>query len=255
MMEKGLFHELYGRLREVDFRSFPPDKQSGYLHGYLTVYAMVRVYPWLEADFGTPHEIHERAKDIARRYEVLVRKKDLPADTRAGYAADLMDVYQLHSDLEFLEQGVDAAYDILTPWGSDKLVLPCRTPNACRLLCNCYYFTGDEECGKLAGKLVTEALGYTRGSYRGDLLDWWEAICLYDDVIGLLELPLEERERLKGERARLSARVRQVEDEMIEQLAREGEFSPAGSVQVFYILAKREFAARNMEFEKKNKYI
>ena len=246
-MEKGLFHELYGRLREVDFRSFPPDKQSGYLHGYLTVYAMVRVYPWLEADFGTPHEIHERAKDIARRYEVLVRKKDLPADTRAGYAADLMDVYQLHSDLEFLEQGVDAAYDILTPWGSDKLVLPCRTPNACRLLCNCYYFTGDEECGKLAGKLVTEALGYTRGSYRGDLLDWWEAICLYDDVIGLLELPLEERERLKGERARLSARVRQVEDEMIEQLAREG--------QVFYILAKREFAARNMEFEKKNKYI
>ena len=64
-MEKGLFHELYGRLREVDFRSFPPDKQSGYLHGDLTVYAMVRVYPWLEADFGTPHEIHERAKDIA----------------------------------------------------------------------------------------------------------------------------------------------------------------------------------------------
>ena len=96
-MEKGLFHELYGRLREVDFRSFPPDKQSGYLHGYLTVYAMVRVYPWLEADFGSPHEVHERAKEIARRYEVLVRKKDLAADTRAGYAADLMDVYQLHS--------------------------------------------------------------------------------------------------------------------------------------------------------------
>ena len=87
------------------------------------------------------------------------------------------------------------------------------------------------------------------------MLDWWEAICLYDDVIGLLELPLEERERLKGERARLSARVRQVEDEMIEQLAREGEFSPGGSGQVFYILAKREFSARNMEFEKKNKYI
>ena len=42
---------------------------------------------------------------------------------------------------------------------------------------------------------------------------------------------------------------------MIEQLAREGEFSPAGSGQVFYILAKREFSARNMEFEKKNKYI
>ena len=53
----------------------------------------------------------------------------------------------------------------------------------------------------------------------------------------------------------MSARVRQVEDEMIEQLAREGDFSPAGSGQVFYILAKREFSACNMEFEKKNKYI
>ncbi len=57
---------------------------------------------------------------------------------------------------------MDAAYDILTPWGSQKLVLPCRTANICRLLCNCYYFTGDAECGELAGKLVTEALGYTR---------------------------------------------------------------------------------------------
>lgn len=49
-----------------------------------------------------------------------MQKKELPANFRAGYAADLMDVYQLYSDLDFLEKGVDAAYDILTPWGSQN---------------------------------------------------------------------------------------------------------------------------------------
>ena len=51
-MEKGLFYDLYDRLREVNFRSYSPDKLSAYLHGYLTVYTMVRIYPWLEAEFG-----------------------------------------------------------------------------------------------------------------------------------------------------------------------------------------------------------
>ena len=108
-MEKGLFYDLYDRLREVNFRSYSPDKLSAYLHGYLTVYAMVRIYPWLETEFGVLYDIHERAKEIARWYEVLVQKKELPANFRAGYAADLMDVYQLYSDLDFLEKGVDAA--------------------------------------------------------------------------------------------------------------------------------------------------
>ena len=101
---------------------------------------------------------------------------------------------------------MDAAYDILTPWGSQKLVLPCRTSNICRLLCNCFYITGDAECGVLAGKLVTEALGYTRGNHRDDLLGWWDAICLYDNVVGLMELPVEEQERVKEERVRLAVR-------------------------------------------------
>ena len=250
MMKKGLFYDLYDRLRQVNFRSYPPDKLSGFLHGYLTVYTMVRIYPWLEADFGTPYDIHERAKEIARWYEVLVQREDLPVDPRAGCAADLMDVYQLYSDLNFLEKGVDAAYDILTPWGSDKLVLPCRTPNICRLLCNCDYFTGDVECGKLAGKLVMEALGYMRGNFQGDLLGWWDAFCLYGDVIGLMELSLEEREHLGEERLRLSVRVRQVEDEIVGGFVRMGDIFSIDTGLVFYILAKREFAACNEEYGK-----
>ena len=103
----------------------------------------------------------------------------------------------------------------------------------------------------MAGKLITEALGYTRGNHRNDLLGWWDAICLYDDVIGLMELPFEEQERLGEERSRLSVRVRQVEDDMIEQFVRMGEVSSVDVGQVFYILAKREFVAYNKEYEKK----
>ena len=114
-----------------------------------------------------------------------------------------------------------------------------------------YYFTGDAECGELAGKLVTEALGYTRGNHRDDLLGWWDAICLYDNVVGLMELPVEEQERLKEERVRLAVRVRQVEDDMIEQFVRMGEVSSVDVGQVFYILAKREFVACNEKYEKK----
>ena len=66
----------HDRLREVNFRSYSPDKLSAYLHGYLTVYTMVRIYPWLEAEFGVLYDIHERAKEIARWYEVLVQEKE-----------------------------------------------------------------------------------------------------------------------------------------------------------------------------------
>lgn len=248
-MEKGLFHDLYKRLETLDVHSCSPVALSGLLHGYLTVYSMVRVYPWLEEDFGHPGEIHERAKGIARLYLPRLQDADEPVDARAGYAADLMDVYQLYSDLGYLKAGLDAAYGLLTSRGGDRIQLPCRTPNVCRMLCNCYYFAGDEECGELAGRLVTEALGYIRGGDREVLQSWWDAICLYDDVIGLMELPIGEQKHLEEERFRLSIRVRQIEDELIGLLEEVGE-SSLDMGQVFYILAKREFVACNMEYGK-----
>lgn len=63
---------------------------------------MVRIYPWLEESFGEPYEIHERVREIARFIEPLAGNKNLPADVRAGYVVDLMDAYQLYSDLNFL---------------------------------------------------------------------------------------------------------------------------------------------------------
>ena len=246
-MEKGLFHELYKQLDSLDFRLYPPALLSGLLHGYLTVYSMVRVYPWLENDFGSPGAIHERAKSIVHLYPGQLNG-DVPVDTRAGYAADKMDVYQLYSDLNYLKNGLDAAYRILSARGNGKISLPCRTPNICRILCNCYYFAGDEACGELAGRLVTEALGYIRGGARGVLLSWWDAICLYDDAVGAMMLPLEEHARLGEERARLVITVRQEEEEIVKRFlqSRENDFDV--TVKVFNILAKREFAAYNERY-------
>lgn len=251
-MEKGLFHDLYKRLNTLDVRSYSPDQLSGLLHGYLTVYSMVRVYPWLEADFGRPGDIHERAKAIARVFLGQLGNKDVPVDTRAGYVADVMDVYQVYSDLGYLDSGVDAAYGILSSRDNGRIALPCRTPNVCRLLCNCYYFAGDEECGELAGRLVTEALGYIRGGDRGDLLAWWDAICLYDDTVGAMKLSRVEQERLDGERARLRVSVEREEDAMIERFRQAGVDADAGmATGVFYILARREFEGCNGLYGKK----
>ena len=233
-MKKGLFHELYKRSCELEMGRCPSPALSGFLHGYLSVYSMVRVYPWLEESFGEP----------------LAGNKNLPADVRAGYVVDLMDAYQLYSDLNFLNTALDAAYDILTPWGSDKIVLPCRTPNICLLLCNCYYFTGEMENGILAGSLISEALGSIRDLGRQGLMAWWDAFCFYEDVVGAMELPEPERVRLAEERVRLVVSVKQEEEEMIERcvLSTRDDLELFG--RVFCILARREFATNDKLYGK-----
>lgn len=249
-MEKGLFHGLYRQLHDLDVRTLPHPALSGILHGYLSVYSMVRVYPWLEQEFDSAYDIHERIREIARAIEPLAGNKELAADIRAGHVVDLMDAYQLYSDLSFLNTALDAAYDILTPWGSNKVVLPCHTPNVCRLLCNCYYFTGDTENGILAGKLVTEALGFTRKADRGELVEWWNTICLYEDVVGAVELPREEIEHLREERIRLRVSVEQVEDEEIEHFRQLKDGSDICLLaEIFDVLARREFSACNESYK------
>ena len=245
-MEKGLFHDLYRQLDNLDLRSYSPASLSGLLHGYLTVYSMVRVYPWLEGDFGNPGDVHERAKSIVHLYPSQSRCSDVDAEIRAGYAADKMDVYQLYADLSYLKNGLDAAYKILSLQGNGKIVLPCRTPNICRLLCNCYYFASDEECGELAGRLVTEMLGYIRGGNREVLLAWWDVICLYSDAVGAMMLPGEDYKRLEEERARLRVSVEREEEKKVELFRQAGQAADFGLVaEVFAILARREFERCN----------
>ena len=179
----------------------------------------------------------------------LLKDKDLPVDTRAGYVVDLMDAYLLYSDMKFVDVALDAAYEILIPKGSDKIVLPCRTPNICRLLCNCYYFTGEDECIVLAKNLVTEALGVSRKFNCEELRDWWRAICFYEDVVGTMELSLEEQISLEEERVRLTTCVKQQKDEIIERFHHVDE-DIRFDVEVFNILAKRAFVECNAAYRK-----
>ena len=250
-MEKNLFREVYKQVCGLALKDCPPSSLSGLLHGYLSVYSMVRVYPWLEDEYGCLWDIHDRIREIARVIQELLKDKDLPVDTRAGYVVDLMDAYQLYSDLNFLNTALDAAYDILTPWGSDKIVLPCRTPNICRLLCNCYYFTGEMENGVLAGSLISEALGSIRDLGRQGLMAWWDAFCFYEDVVGAMELPEPERVRLAEERVRLAVSVKQEEEEMIERFALSTRDDLELFGRVFCILARREFAIHDKLYGKK----
>ena len=243
-MEKNLFREVYKQVCGLALKDWPPSSLSGFLHGYLSVYSMVRVYPWLEDEYGSLWDIHDRIREIARVVQELLKNKDLPVDTRAGYVVDLMDAYLLYSDVKFLDTALDAAYEILIPKGSDKIVLPCRTPNICRLLCNCYYFMGEDECIVLAKNLVTEALGVSRKFNCEELGDWWEAICFYEDVVGAMELSLEERISLEEERVRLTTCVKQREDEIIERYYHIDE-DICFDVEVFNILAKRAFVECN----------
>jgi len=210
---------------------------------------MVRVYPWLEDDYGSLWDIHDRIREIARVIQELLKDKDLPVDTRAGYVVDLMDAYLLYSDMKFVDVALDAAYEILIPKGSDKIVLPCRTPNICRLLCNCYYFTGEDECIVLAKNLVTEALGVSRKFNCEELRDWWRAICFYEDVVGTMELSLEEQISLEEERVRLTTCVKQQKDEIIERFHHVDEVIRF-DVEVFNILAKRAFVECNAAYRK-----
>lgn len=246
-MEKDLFRKVYKQVSGLALKNCPPSSLSGLLHGYLSVYSMVRVYPWLEDEYGSLWDIHDRIREIARVIQELLKDRDLPVDTRAGYVVDLMDAYLLYSDMKFLDAALDAAYEILIPKGSDKMVLPCRTPNICRLLCNCYYLTGEEECIELMRRLVMEVLGYIRGGKQEVLQEWWEVLCLYRDVIEEMTLPPSERERLEGELIRLRVIVGQEENDRIDLFLQIGEDTGVElMVIVFDILARREFEKLNI---------
>lgn len=245
-MEKNLFREVYKQVCGLALKDCPPSSLSGLLHGYLSVYSMVRVYPWLEDEYGSLWDIHDRIREIARVIQGLLKDKDIPVDTRAGYVVDLMDAYLLYSDMKFLDVALDAAYEILIPKGRDKIVLPCRTPNICRLLCNCYYFTGEDEYGGVAKNLITEVLGLSRKFSCEKLCDWWSSICFYEDVVGVVELSKEEQMRLNEEQIRLSDSVKQKENSRLESFQRIGQNVDSGLVaEFFYVLAKREFEKWN----------
>lgn len=237
-MNGDLLQELYRHARELDVNRCDAMSLSGWLHGYLSLYTAVRVYPWLEKDLDGVTALHERVRAIGRRLQRLAGEEDLPAATRARHVADLLDAYQLYIEVGFVDTGLEMAHQLLTAPGSDRLVLPCRTPDVCRLLCQCHYFTGDDAFIAPARGLVTEALGASYRWQGEELLEWWKAFQLYDSVMGFQTVEPGDRERFEGELQRLAVNVDCVEREMVER------FTPgvpgngmAAEARVFEILA------------------
>ena len=149
-MKNDFFHDLYMTIRDVRVRDCSAMSLSHLLHGYLSVYALVRVSPVLEWEYGTLQEIHERLREIAKELSKAMKDTSIELDERIGYVADLMDAYQTYSDMDLLNEALDMAYRILTVDEKGESVIPGRTPNVCRLLCNWYYFTGEEWCWEMA---------------------------------------------------------------------------------------------------------
>lgn len=149
-------NDLYKKVSAIPIGDFPPSALSGLLHGYISVYSIVRVNPWLEDVYGSQWDIHERIREIAGELADLIQDPSVTLEDRVGYVADLMEAYLTYSDMDFLDIALNAAYGIIYPEGRDEIVLPCRTPEMCRLLCSYYYFTGEEECVELAKSIIKE---------------------------------------------------------------------------------------------------
>ena len=141
-------------------RKYRPSRSGIFPHprclAYCMGYSIVRVNPWLEDVYGSQWDIHERIREIAGELADLIKDPAVALEDRVGYVADLMETYLTYSDMDFLDIALDAAYGIISPERNGEIVLPCRTPEMCRLLCSCYYFTGEEECAKLAKEIVKE---------------------------------------------------------------------------------------------------
>lgn len=175
-------NDLYKKVSAIPIGDFPPSALSGLLHGYISVYSIVRVNPWLEDVYGSQWDIHERIREIAGELADLIQDPSVTLEDRVGYIADLMETYLTYSDMDFLDIALDAAYGIISPERNGEIVLPCRTPEMCRLLCSCYYFTGEERCAELAGEIIEERKVFVSKTEKESTWKWYRAIEFYGSM-------------------------------------------------------------------------
>lgn len=183
-METNIFKRLYKRVWSMRVTDFSPAALSGLLHGYLSVYSMVRVNPWLEEEYNALGEIYERIREIGRVLSDLLKDETIRVEERVGYVADLMDCYLVYSDMKYVNTALDVAYEILSSGSDGDMGLSCRTPEMCRMLCSCYYFTSEKECMRLAGELVKECKSEERMIPMEIKWRWVRAFEFYDNTMG-----------------------------------------------------------------------
>lgn len=200
-MKNNFFHDLYMTIREVRVRDCSAKSLSHLLHGYLSVYAMVRISPGLESEYGTLHEIHGRLREIAGELSKAAKDTSVEQDERIGYIADLMDAYQTYSDMDLLDEALDMAYQVLSVDENEVIVLPGKTPNVCRLLCNWYYFTGEERGLLLAKKVMNDIVR------KENRLDWLRVIESFGVLTGNGVITERWRETCRKEKEQLEYQV------------------------------------------------
>lgn len=154
-MDTKVFKDLYRKVWNTRVKDFPVSSLSSLLHGYLAVYSMVRIYPWLEDNYGSRWKIHERVREIARVLSLLVENASTSTGERVGYVADLMNAYLTYSDMNILDKALDGAYEILRLLeDKDEAVASCRSAEMCRMLCSCYYFMNEEKYVEWAWHII-----------------------------------------------------------------------------------------------------
>ena len=116
-------NDLYKKVSVIPIGDFPPSALSGLLHGYISIYSIVRVNPWLEDVYGSQWDIHERIREIAGELADLIQDPSIALEDRVGHIADLMETYLTYSDMDFLDIALDAAYGIISPEGDRKSVV------------------------------------------------------------------------------------------------------------------------------------
>ena len=234
-MDMNVFIDLYKRVGKIRVDSCPPSALSGLLHGYLSVCSIVRVYPWLEEEYGTWWDNYLRIQEIARELNKLVQDESLDFDERVGYVVDLLDAYQTIDDMPFVELGLEIAYTLLASEEGKTVVMRGGTPNMCRMLCYCFYFAEDEDSKSVAGNMIKGWLEeYKTGKCSRKI---WQAISFYENVVNDNQDYYQ-----RGERGQLITCNVQVEDEIINLYINKGqEVDVYLLTNVFQLLVGRMF--------------
>ena len=209
--------ELYATARDVDPWAYPARIARGMLGGFLAAYDMVRVDPGLEVMFGKPGEVQELVHGWTGRLREEADKEDLGMEERVRYATGMLEAYRLLAGRGLVEHGLEMAWKITG--GTAEGRLPCRGTRMCRLLQECFFFTGEKNYGRRAGELLREGLGGERRLTGKELLEWWDALEVQEGVegeTGMEETGEEHAAFWHEERERWLPVVEQVEESVLD---------------------------------------
>ena len=85
-------NDLYKKVSVIPIGDFPPSALSSLLHGYISIYSIVRVNPWLEDVYGSQWDIHERIRKIAGELADLIQDPSIALEDRVD--GNLFDLFR-----------------------------------------------------------------------------------------------------------------------------------------------------------------